>query len=577
MAAQQPTTPKLNSSTPLLINSTTTTTTTTTTPSSSLSLANNHHQQQSVVRSSFTTTLVPPLPIGSHHDGSNPKDFYDHHDSFSDLSEEDPNHHQGSLKNQRTSRAQNLFNVVKSSIGWLAFSIVFNVLNTIVYSALYPKILHNVSVNGGSDYSTAFSITNTVTTLASALSLPILGSLVDNMKIIRASMMVTMYLGIIATIGLFFTDKLPNATSEDMTTHLAICEVVYILAMFFLRFSVMNNNALLPSFDKKNMMILSLSGNFIGFGVNLLGLLILAFTPKTVFSGDIWEITRENWWVLVFTCFTILVSFFVFLSPNGVDRVTLNPDTELNSSSIIMKKELEVPQIFNRLPKALRGLGKIVTVVKNSFIALSETFENWRTNTQYYHCWIFLLSYLFFSTAGTVVTIYLGPLFIDIYHFSLEQEVLLNLYFKVAMVGGVIGGVIFERLFKFNDIYVLAAQNSLFGALTLSIFITISLKVNRYAVLAQFLLVGFLYAWNASVARGLMSKLIPVNKKCEFMGFFSTFTYLGISITSGVYALLSKFQLPSHTLLLILFIWLIPAFLFLAILKQSLDKHADKK
>lgn len=487
MAQQQ----TFNASTPLLIHATTTTTTThrgsssinnnaaSSSPTTTNTTRNMNEQQLLSTRSSG---VVPPLPIvGSshhhhHHEESNNKkypsesgtiDTYDHHDSFSDLSEEDPAQ-SSALKKQPISRAQNLFHVVKSSIGWLAFSIVFNVLNTIVYSALYPKILHNVSVNGGSDYSTAFSITNTVTTLASALSLPILGSLVDNMKIIRASMLVTMYLGIIATIGLFFTDKLPNATSEDMTTHLAICEVVYILAMFFLRFSVMNNNALLPSFDKKNMMILSLSGNFIGFGVNLLGLLILAFTPKSVFSGDIWEITRENWWVLVFTCFTILVSFFVFLSPNGVDRVTLNPETELNSSSIIVKKKLEVPQIFNRLPKPLRGLGKIVAVCKNSFMALSETFVNWRTNTQYYHCWIFLLSYLFFSTAGTVVTIYLGPLFIDIYHFSLEQEVLLNLYFKVAMVGGVIGGVIFERLFKFNDIYVLAAQNSLFGAFTLS-------------------------------------------------------------------------------------------------------------
>src|SRR3989338_7809683 len=89
----------------------------------------------------------------------------------------------------------------------------------------------------------------------------------------------------------------------------------------------MNNNALLPCFDRKNMMILSLLGNFIGFGVNLVGLLVLAFVPSSVFSGGVWDISRENWWVLVFTSITILVSLFVILSPNGVDKVTMNPET----------------------------------------------------------------------------------------------------------------------------------------------------------------------------------------------------------------------------------------------------------
>ena len=511
-------------------------------------------------------------------------DIYDYHESLSDTTSHQGDEKSNSMIRKSNSNFQNLFHVVKSSIGWLAFSIVFNVLNTIVYTALYPKILHNVVSNGGGvDYSTAFSITNTLTTLASALSLPILGSIVDNLKWIRASMVVTMYLGIISTLALFFTDKLPSTTTQDQETHLALCEIVYIVAMFFLRFSVMNNNALLPCFDKKNMMVLSLLGNFIGFGVNLLGLLVLALTPSSVFSGGDWGITRENWWVLIFTSITILISFFVFLSPNGIDKVTLHPEEveDVNSSN---QMPLEIPQFMQRLPRALKGLGYITAIVKKSLSSLGDTFKYWRTNMEYYHCWIYLMAYLFFSTAGTVVTIYLTPLFIDIYHFTLEKEVMLNLYFKIAMVAGVIGGVVFDRIFKMNDIYVLVAQNVMFGVMSLSskyftfsishfqVFITITLKVDRYIVLAQFLVVGFLYAWNASVARGCMSKLIPINKKCEFMGFYSTFTYLGISVTSGIYALLTKFKLPTQTLLLVLFIWLIPAFLFLAILKKSLDK-----
>lgn len=35
--------------------------------------------------------------------------------------------------------------VIQDAIGWLSFSIVFNLLNTIVYSALFPKILEGVT------------------------------------------------------------------------------------------------------------------------------------------------------------------------------------------------------------------------------------------------------------------------------------------------------------------------------------------------------------------------------------------------------------------------------------------------
>src|SRR5690349_14702550 len=77
--------------------------------------------------------------------------------------------------------------VLREGIGYLSFSIVFNVLNTIVYSALYPKILEHITTDKKS-YSTAFSIINTVTTLASAVALPLYGSLVDCLQWIKPSL-----------------------------------------------------------------------------------------------------------------------------------------------------------------------------------------------------------------------------------------------------------------------------------------------------------------------------------------------------------------------------------------------------
>src|SRR3989338_6780242 len=88
------------------------------------------------------------------------------------------------------------FKIIREGVGWLSFSVVFNVLNTIVFAALYPKILEHITPDKKS-YSTAFSIINTVTTLASAVALPTHGSLVDCLNWIKPSLIVTQYVGIL--------------------------------------------------------------------------------------------------------------------------------------------------------------------------------------------------------------------------------------------------------------------------------------------------------------------------------------------------------------------------------------------
>jgi len=57
------------------------------------------------------------------------------------------------------------------------------------------------------------------------------------------------------------------------------------------------------------------------------------------------------------------------------------------------------------------------------------------------------------------------------------------------------------------------------------------------------LIIGMLYSWNMSVARGLMSKLIPQSKKCIFKGFYSSATYIGAAKISFIlFAWLTFFQ-----------------------------------
>ena len=136
--------------------------------------------------------------------------------------------------------------LLQDAVGWLSFSVVFNLLNTIVYSALFPKILEGVTTDKNS-YATAFSIINFISTLASAILLPLIGSVVDQLNLLKPCLIVSQYIGLFVTLLLFVFDKVPESLK---TLHLVLNEIVFIIAMFFLRIAVMNNNAMLSIFPK---------------------------------------------------------------------------------------------------------------------------------------------------------------------------------------------------------------------------------------------------------------------------------------------------------------------------------------
>jgi MFS-type transporter involved in bile tolerance (Atg22 family) len=464
---------------------------------------------------------------------------------------------------------QGRFRFILNATGYLSYSIVFNVLNTIVFSALYPKILEHITHGDKKRYNTAFSNINFITTLFSAVTLPFIGSWVDTAHTMKPTMLVTQYLGISCTLLLFFLGKLPNNTYKWQEAQLAFNEILYVLAMFFLRISVMANNAMLPFFNKEHVTVLSLLNSLLGFLVNLFGLLFLLLIPESMLSGEIWGISMPNWLLLLFTVITLFSSGLTWLAPNAsVEPVIKNMD----EADVTTKEKQNEPSgnFINRH-------GKIMLVSVKSVVS---TFKNWNKKESYFQSWIFLLAYLFYSTSGTVCTIFLGPLFIEIYDLTLSQEVALNLYFKLAMIIGVVLGILFDKFVKTKEILILIFQNTVFAVLLMTGFVFISLKASYIPVLFIFLIIGLLYSWNLSVSRAVISKLLPQDKKCEFMGLYSTFTYLGISIVSLLNSMLRTADLPSHILLLILFIWIIPAYLFLLILQQSTKKsearHAAK-
>lgn len=50
------------------------------------------------------------------------------------------------------------------------------------------------------------------------------------------------------------------------------------------------------------------------------------------------------------------------------------------------------------------------------------------------------------------------------------------------------------------------------------------------------------------------------------MGIYSTFTYLGITVVSAINSLVIYLGAPPETILLLLFIWSLPAYIFLTLL-----------
>ena len=86
----------------------------------------------------------------------------------------------------------------KKVFGWICFCIAFNILNVVVYSSIYPKMLENQQPTS---HQKIFSFNNTITTIFSALFIPVLGSFVDELRAIKSTMVLTFGLGLLFTFG----------------------------------------------------------------------------------------------------------------------------------------------------------------------------------------------------------------------------------------------------------------------------------------------------------------------------------------------------------------------------------------
>jgi len=404
-------------------------------------------------------------------------------------------------------------------VGYISFAIVFNVLNTIIYGTLYPKILEYITPK----YAQVFSNTNLSTTLFSALLLPIIGSIADQRGATKSCLVVCQFMGIAVTYGFMFLTDIPSGLQ------VLWAEFLYILAMFLLRTAILGNNSQISCFPVKYRTLLSLSNNLAGFVVNLGGLLALRYAKLP--SSSRW--TPELCWLGIFSILVTIVSPLVFFGP---------------SPQGCCKPE-ERPSVF--------------TATKRSFLAVVKTLRDLVTLNAYKGIMYFLFSYVFFSAAGSMFTLFISTFFISVYSLDTPEEVLLNLYYKIAMITGTAFGMVLNRFVKVGEVTLLVIQTAIFCFSGVAMYITVIADAHILYAYSWAMLIGANYAWSSGVSRGLMAKLIPPGKVTELMALYSTATYIPITVVSSVYSASLKAGLHANVLPLLLSIFVLPAFVLL--------------
>ncbi|KAJ4459685.1 putative major facilitator superfamily permease [Paratrimastix pyriformis] len=463
--------------------------------------------------------------------------------------------------------------------GWVAFSTAFNILNTVVYGTLFPEILHNLDAG----FSKEFSIVNVITTLASSVILPFVGSVTDQLHTIKRWMIWASFFAVPATFLYALLAVIPRGNYS-----LILAETLYVVVMFALRLAVMNNNALLSRFPATKRVMLSLINNIFGFGAALLSLAVLrlvtgALTPTTsvgVFLAthlaglrEMDPVTRLAILVVSYTALAFFATFFSFFSPTDAPatqpQAPARPPEEdpLNSA----RNDLETTPLVE-FPKPPVPKVTFVRACVRSFSDVLLTLKSIRTDRKAKESAVFLFAYLFFSTAGVVYTIFVVTFFTSVYQIHIETQSLLQLFYMSAQVAGVFFGMVFVRIVKGFDLITLTCQNVIFCCTFALLYFSVSMSWGYVSSLAISLVIAFTYSWNASVARGMMAKLIPPGKECLFMGFYSTFTYIGITVVSAINGALSN--MPPQTLCVLLGFFLLPSFIFLFWLSRLL--RADK-
>ncbi|KAL0239923.1 hypothetical protein GEMRC1_010031 [Eukaryota sp. GEM-RC1] len=398
-----------------------------------------------------------------------------------------------------------------STLGWASFSLVWNLCNSIIYATLFPKLLEDITDKWEEIYSAASG----TTTLIASIMLPVLGVLADQTKSIKTYLVIASVLATLINLLLPFLSIFPSSYV------IPVAQSLYILGMGLLRLAVMCNNALLACFPVSKRVSLSLISNFVGFTCALFG--FTWFALEKIFKNC------QDLKYLSFLCRTAnanpstLTLYVLIFTSSLLPLLLLTPSEK---SSEVKKNDVSLKSVFKGFLSAFKSL---FFEVKNTMLKK------------------FLITYLFYSTAGTVWSIFLPSFIKSMYKPDLSTVSLVMLWFMTAFVIGVLIGLLIGKLTSsslMKDFKFLLFQNFCFFiafcAIILFSYKFKSSPNSLFYVQITSSVIGLLYSWNASLSRAVMSKLSPTDDVAFYMGLFSTATYLGIGVCSYLVSFLKK-------------------------------------
>ncbi len=189
---------------------------------------------------------------------------------------------------------------------------------------------------------------------------------------------------------------------------------------------------------------------------------------------------------------------------------------------IFLKEKRNKPEIKQNA--VIIGIKRVIITIKN--------LKNYRNLS------MFLLAFFFYIEGVNTVIFFSGNYATTTLKFSMEQLIFFFIIVQsTAIIGAIVFGLIADSygqkkslilslLIWIFTIIVAFVTSDLNGSVAIKLSLLFGTDVHNFAVYSFYivgLLAGSVMGATQSTSRSLMSKLIPIDKKTEFFGFFSFF------------------------------------------------------
>ena len=270
-------------------------------------------------------------------------------------------------------------------------------------------------------------------------------------------------------------------------------------------------------------------------GFEMGGVFLNAYLPSISPKDKIGRISGYGWsFGYIGGLIALCISFLLFIQPespiNPITGTLLNKSTGehiriINILIAIWLAIFSIPTfLFVRSKEKSKKLS--ISIIKNSFLSLNNTFKQVRT---YKETLKFLLARLVYNDALITVFAFGGIYAKEVFNFTFNEIFLFGIILNVtAGIGAFLMGFLDDKLGGKKTIqlsnygYIVACLLAVVSPSIDQIFIFKAIGINGELVFwISGVLIGIFSGPNQSASRSLMGRLTPSNKKNEFFGFYA--------------------------------------------------------